>query len=543
MKMQKSYKHLLRLSAFLLAAGVVTACSDDDIDNSYSRNNSVIQLETSSDFVVLDETKPDEVALTLHWDAAYNYGNEYLTTYQYVIETVGSRAAARKEYEDDGSFNRSYTNRELHEMLVNHFGCLTSTVNTVNLTVTASFEGPRNVIPDIATATVRIKTYGAKQFLADELYIGGDAVGETPVQLTPTKADPKIYTWTGSLKAGKVNFPVTYGDESNAIGPDSADAETGSGEMPAVISDATAANYWIIAEDADYRVTVNLNNRTVKIVRAGSVIELDQLMMEGSAVGSEGIEMVRCYERDQLYAWRGELKAGTLFLPVMYLGAKTMTFAPADKEDHDIHDAQAVEVAQTAYSASPASYWTIPANGTYRVVIDLEERMATIYSEANDLKNTVVSYNNTVAGINPFTQEVTELWMWGGFNAAAKDDGLKAGFQSKFCMKQSVANPNVFVYKGENLPRSGSTDDWSKNTATGALNFLVSNIENNVYAYGSTVDAKRNDHRGYLEVHLGETLQLVPGQSDNRYAYFCVPENCNFVVVDIEKLQVTFDQK
>lgn len=531
------------MSAFVLAAGMITACADEDIDNSYSRNNSVIQLETSSDFVVLDESNPDEVALTLRWDAAYNYGNEYLTTYQYVIETVGSRAAARKEYEDDGAFNRSYTNRELQEMLVNHFGCLTSTVNTVNLTVTASFEGPRTVIPDIATATVKIKTYGDKQFLADHLFVGGSAVGETPVELTPTSADPKVYIWTGSLKAGKINFPVTYGDESNAIGPDSADAEIVSGEMPSVISDATAANYWIIPEDADYRVTVNLNNRTVKIAQTGSVIELDQLFMEGPAVTGGNVEMIACLEKDGLYAWKGELKAGSLYLPVMFMGAKSMLLAPSDKEDHDIHDGNGVEVAQIAYSATPASYWTIPADGTYRVVVDLEERMATIYSAATDLKNTVVSYNNTVDGINPFTQEVTELWIWGGFNAAAKDSDLKPGFQSKYCMKQSVANPNVFVYHGDALPRSGSTDDWSKKTANGALNFLVSNIENNVYAYGSTADAKRNSYRGYLEVNLGETLKLVPGQSDNRYAYFCVPEDCNFVVVDIENLTVTFDQK
>ena len=138
---------------------------------------------------------------------------------------------------------------------------------------------------------------------------------------------------------------------------------------------------------------------------------------------------------------------------------------------------------------------------------------------------------------------MTELWIWGGFNDAAHDAELKAGFQEKYRMRQSVANPNVFVYYGANLPRGTSTDDWSKATGVGALNFLVSNIENNVYAYGSTADAKRNDHRGYLNVNLGDVLELVPGQSDNRYAYFCVPENCNFIVVDIENRTVLFDHK
>ncbi|MDE6402552.1 MAG: DUF5116 domain-containing protein, partial [Muribaculaceae bacterium] len=62
-------------------------------------------------------------------------------------------------------------------------------------------------------------------------------------------------------------------------------------------------------------------------------------------------------------------------------------------------------------------------------------------------------------------------------------------------------------------------------------------------AYGSTAEAKRNSKVGYVKPALGETSTLVAGQGDNRYAYFCIPENCNYVVVDIEKLTVIFDNK
>lgn len=151
------YHYSLRFVALAMLAGGVASCDDDDIDNSYSRNMSVIQLATSADYVVLDEDKPDAVALTLDWSEAHPYGNEYITTYRYEYEVSGSKATAIKEYEDDGHFTRSYTNAELQEILVEHFGCLTSSVATLNLTVTASFEGPRVVIPDIATANVRIR--------------------------------------------------------------------------------------------------------------------------------------------------------------------------------------------------------------------------------------------------------------------------------------------------------------------------------------------------------------------------------------------------
>lgn len=538
------YRNISRLAAIALLAGAVSACGDDDIDNCYSRSNSVIQMKASSDYVVLDENNPDAVALTVEWDEAHPYGNEFITTYQYQVSAVGSKSVDIKEYEDDGVFRRSYTNGELQEMLVGHFGCLTSTFTTLNLSVTASFEGPRVVVPDIATVSVRVKTYGEKQFLADRLFVGGTSVGDKDIELTPTTATSNIYTWNGTLKAGKINFPVIYGDENNAISPAEADMAIGNSEMPAVIADAADANYWIIPEDGNYRITVNIGARTVKIIEVGSVIELDHLYMAGSAVGTEEIEVSPALEADGLYAWRGELKAGKLYMPIEFEGSKEVSIVPKEAGDHDIHDGVLQNLGQVSTSSGTnSSYWEIPSDGTYRIVVNTEERGVTIYSEKTDLKNKTVSYNNTVDKINPYSQEVTELWMWGGFNASAHDDGMKAGFQTKYKLKQSLANPYVFVYHGEALPRSTSTDDWSKVTGVGALNFLVSNLENNVFAFGSTAEAKRNSKRGYLPVTNGETYTLVEGQSDNRYAYFCVPENCNYVVVDIENLTVTFANK
>lgn len=540
----KIYNYGLMLAAVALLGCASTACDDDDIDNSYSRNNSVIQLATSADYVVLDEDKPNDVALTLDWTEAHPYGNEFITTYRYEYTVAGSTASALKEYEDDGHFSRSYTNAELQKILVEHFGCLTSSVATLNLTVTASFEGPRVVIPDIATANVRIKTYGAKQYLADRLFIGGTAVGTENIELQPTSATSKLYVWTGALKVGKVNFPVIYGDENNAISPALADTPISTEEMPAVMVDASKAKYWVIPADGNYRITVDINKKTVKIVDAGSIIELDHLYMSGAAVGADDVEIEQTLENESLYAWRGELKAGKLFMPLEYGEKKSVAFVPAESGNHDIFDGETKPFKQVATeSGIGENYWEIPADGIYRIVVDIDNRTVTIYSPEKDLKNEVVSYNNTVDKINPYTQEVTELWIWGGFNSSAHDEGMKAGFQSKYKMKQSLANPKVFVYKGEALPRSLSTDDWSKATATGALNFLVSNIENNVYAYGSTADAVRNSHRGYLNVNNGEQHQLVAGQSHNRYAYFCVPVNCTFIVVDIENLTVTFDNK
>ena len=161
------------------------------------------------------------------------------------------------------------------------------------------------------------------------------------------------------------------------------------------------------------------------------------------------------------------------------------------------------------------------------------------------MKNTVVSYNNTVDGINPYEQEVTELWMYGGFNSYSTGTDCFVGLDPEYTLKQSLADPNVFVYYGDVLPRLGGSDANNKGTyKTGFINFKVSNIHNNVYCYGSTADAKRNEFSGYIEnINHGESLDLVAGQGHNRYAYFIIPLNVNYIEINIKELTVVFDNR
>ena len=94
------------------------------------------------------------------------------------------------------------------------------------------------------------------------------------------------------------------------------------------------------------------------------------------------------------------------------------------------------------------------------------------------------------------------------------------------------------------LPRkSGKDGNNGDKTVTGSVNFKVAPWNYNVYSYGSTADAKRNDHSGYTETALGQSQELVEGQGDNRFAYFIIPENCNYVEIDIENLTVVFDNR
>lgn len=547
MKTMHLYRNLGMVAVGMMSM-FVTSC-EEDIDNTASRNQSEIELNPSGEYIKLDESKPNETAFTLRWSTANDFGEDYITTYKYEMQLIGSTASNIKEFDDDGEFLRSYTNKEMQDILVDYFGLTTSTIGEVLFTVTANFEGPRLMVPDIATATLKFKTYGPKQYKADKLYVGGTAVGDENVKMTLKDETNQIYSYEGALVAGKINFPVDYADELNAIGPETDNAAITTGEMAGVISDRAEANSWVIPSAATYRVTVNMSKRTVKIVEAGAVVEADQIFLAGSAVGGEQLEMVQTLENDQLYAWRGELKAGNLYIPLTFEGEQSMAIVPEMADNHDIEDGQLATFGQVLISKVDKQYWTIPADGTYRIVLNKEEKSITIYSTTTDLKPLTVSFNNTELGKNPWSQEINVLHMYGGFNSFAYDAGTddESGKSFKYCqvkynLIQSVANPKVFVYKGDVLPRNEYTDNYKK-TYKGWVNFSTLRYANNGWFVGSTASASRNNYNGYTEVVAGKVEGAVTGQSDNRYAYFLIPEGCNYVVVDVENNTVLFDIK
>ena len=261
---------------------------------------------------------------------------------------------------------------------------------------------------------------------------------------------------------------------------------------------------------------------------------VESLSISGAAAGGTPITVEKTLEDETLYAWKGELQAGEFKINVNGTDA---FLSVADANFEGIPSGYSI--------AFDGGSYTVPAAGSYRIIVDTEAATVEVRDEEHDLKNKSVSYNNTVDKVNPYTQEVTVLWMWGGFNSFSTESGMKTGFDSDYTLTQSMADPCLFVYHGEVLPRLSAVDANNNNERkTGFIKFLVSNIENNVYAYGSTADAKRKDHSGYLEnIGLGETQTLVEGQGDNRYAYFIIPENVNYVEVDIENLTVIFDNR
>lgn len=525
----------------VLAAAVIAGCQPHQLDNTRSKSNLEMQITASAESIVLDESNPDAVALTVNWTPAHDYGDDYITTYEYSIDVTTSKAAPIKEYEDEGIFTRSYTHGELQTMLTGHFDVASRKKCLLRLGVTATFSGPRVVINDQSSVIVEVKTYGPRQFAADKVFIGGTAIGADAIELAPKTSG--VYVYQAALQAGKFNFPVEYDEEESLIVPEGdKDTAIDGKDQPAAVTDPTSTAGWTVSKSDNYRVTINFNTKTVSAIPTSEIFEVDKIFLAGSAIGEEQVEVAATLEDPSVFAFRDELQAGELYLPVEFDGSVNFAIVPAG-DTHDISDGQTLEFGQAlASQAAGKKYWTIPSAGVYRIVVNTLTRKVTIYSPATDLPNKKVSYNNTVDSINPYEQEVKdELWMWGGFNAMDKDSDQLAGFQKKYTLKQSLANPYIFVYYGEELPRKSGNYN-SKNAETGATNgaawltFLVSNIQNNVFAFGSTADAKRNDHTGTVEPQLGETVDAIGGQGDHRYSYFVIPEGANYVIVDISQM-------
>ena len=58
------------------------------------------------------------------------------------MQLIGSDVANIKEFDDDGEFLRSYTNKEMQDILVDYFGLTTSTIGEVLLLLQPTLKVP-----------------------------------------------------------------------------------------------------------------------------------------------------------------------------------------------------------------------------------------------------------------------------------------------------------------------------------------------------------------------------------------------------------------
>lgn len=507
----------MKYAAFAAISGLFLTGCTEEVDNSYSRFPSVIDITASAGEIVLDEDTPDEVALTVSWTSV-NPGEGYIVEYEYAYTlSENSNIEKSEEVFEGEEFVREYTHKELQDILMNTFGYKTSTWGNMIFTIEAVFTGDESygiIPPDEASVTVRVKTYGDKQFAADRIFMGGAAVGAENIELTPSETNPSLYVYNGNLSAGDFNFPVVYGDENNVIIPSgTADVTVASGstyDAVVVGSDETLYS-WKITDAESYRVTLNMETEKVTVIKTADIMEVDKIFMSGTAIDTEA-EVTQTLENASVYAWRGELSAGTISFPIEFGGERNLTIVP-NVNDHTFNDGQGNAFMTVNSSAADTRYWEITSAGTYRIVIDTDARTVTIYSPETDLKNKKILFKRTSGEANDnCTEEITTLYIFGDnkYNKGSVPSG------DPYILTQSLANPRIFVYKGGPLEADN-------------IKFLASDNWNNEYAFGSG-NVKDVD----MTVSAGQTVTpIYGGQGNCRYAMFKIPAGINYIEVYI----------
>lgn len=248
------------------------------------------------------------------------------------------------------------------------------------------------------------------------------------------------------------------------------------------------------------------------------VFNCDEMAIGGNALAAAE-NMNRTLENDNIFAWKGTLTAGELEIPVTYEGV-TYYLHNADGST-DIADGEPMSVLMDEKRGG----WTVPAPGEYRVVINMTDRTATVYSPATDLQPLSVTFHPNGIETNPaVTIEVSDLYAYGG--------GTGWGAK-KLNLVQSLADPQIFIFDGSSN---------SLKTLGGDMKFCISNSfsdengtsynQNNSYCFTCvlTPEGKRQN----MSAELNKVFELHGGSDgETRNSYMKVPSGSNFIVFDL----------
>ena len=178
--------------------------------------------------------------------------------------------------------------------------------------------------------------------------------------------------------------------------------------------------------------------------------DVDKMYLSGDAVkGGTRILMKTTPENEFQYAAHIPLKKGQLTIPVVYDG-ETTYIAPSDLDGSTIMDGEDESVVMRP----EAMGWDIAEDGTYRVVVNIQNKTVRIYSPATDLKpktfsghfGPVSTYDEDIEfTLDPEGNVNGTPWLF-GFKGDNMDGSGWLTKEVKF--EFSEADPQLLVYSG-----------------------------------------------------------------------------------------------
>lgn len=281
------------LGTLALAAAGLSGCKEGlgKYDNSWLLDNDeTMTLESSAASIKLDVNALDEEALTFTWTPAREMSDEYVLSYVTMLDLKTNdfnSSSVVRTLEDDGVFEKSYTNIELQNMIVDKWGRSISEVTTLSFKIIAKWEGgSKYVMPEVRTVDVDVQPYRPITFDADKVFLDGEAVkGIRPSSnytMTRTPESEFIYAGEFLMKAGRMTIPIQYDGLTRYIVPDAKQnvdvpdndpvdgVPTGTEEYAATVMDIPEGSVetdlpaWNLPSDGFWRVIIDMENKTVK---------------------------------------------------------------------------------------------------------------------------------------------------------------------------------------------------------------------------------------------------------------------------------------
>jgi len=404
----KRNKYLYKIMPLVLLIIGLVACKKGI--NDIGKVQEQLAIMPSAESIVLDENNLSKNIITFNWKPARPQSDDHLVSYTTKLDVVGNNfgsSTAIMNYEDEGTFSRSFTSEQLQNWASQKWGIPNNKAFTLEFRVVAQWEGGATFeAPEVRTVQIKVTPIKAVVFDADKIFLSGSAVpGINKVEMTKTFENLNQYAYLLNLQPGDLQIPVDYKGATNYIA--SADANTALQDGSAVaIKTRETAFSWKIETAGLYRVVVNMQKATATIYSPlqaltpkvvnwtgdGSVAQtttITDLWMHG-AINSFGTPLkMECrvsLADPQILVYTGARVGKTKF--IVYGGTdnnKNLAYAFSaplsatnTAQDLTLVQGTVATLSGGSTSAQRNSYYTIPS-GTNVLVLDL--RNMTILAE------------------------------------------------------------------------------------------------------------------------------------------------------------------
>ncbi|GAA4802958.1 hypothetical protein GCM10023231_34890 [Olivibacter ginsenosidimutans] len=367
-----------------------------------------LEIQASAAAIALDESHLTDDIITFNWTPARTVSDDHVVLYSTKLDLLGNNfgtSTAILSYEDDGVFSKSFTSEQLQNWANEKWGLSANKPFTLQFRVVAEWQGgPTFEAPEVRTVTVNVQPIKTVIFDADKVFLGGSAVpGMSQVEMSQTLENLDQYAYLLDLQVGELQIPVDFNGETNYICPTDGDGTLKDGEaVPVTMRDAPAS--WKIEEPGQYRVVVNMKNKTASIYSPEKALEPKTVVWNNSAGGQTTTAVTELWMHGAINNWGTPIKCNaTVSLAdpqiLVYTGGLTgkTKFIVYGGNDNDKNLAYAFSCPLTSTgaqqeqtlvlgkeadlsggftSAQRNSYYTIPA-GANIVILDLRNMKIT----------------------------------------------------------------------------------------------------------------------------------------------------------------------